>query len=146
MYISEGRKTLANIVSDIEILGIHEKHLRMREEEIEARIGIKSSILGDRIQKSIEVDRGIIEYIAERGKIVREIEETQKKRSRLEEERKEIEGIIEGSSGEEGKIVRWYFIHGLSGYEIEYRTSYSKSQIYRIIGRYKRGDKMGLTR
>ena len=145
MYISSGRKTLINVVKDIEVLEVHEKYLKRKIEILEARIGLKSSILGDRIQSSIEPDEKIIGYIAEKGKIREELESVRIEKEELMGERRSIEKILRGSTGEEHKIVEWYFVHGLSGYQITYRTPYSKSQVYRILGSYKRGDKMGIS-
>ena len=143
MYISAGRKTLIEVSKDIEVLEVHEKYLNRKKEAIEARIGIHSSMLGDRIQGSIEPDDKIINYIAEKEKIREELENVRIEKEELKAEKRSIEGILRGSTGEAHKIVELYFVQGLSGYQITYRTPYSKSQVYRIIESYKRGDKGG---
>lgn len=143
MCISARERTLIGIKRDLEALDVHERHLLEKIERIDARIGLKSSVLGDRIQGSIEPDAKIVQYIGDKAEAAEELREVIEEKNALLREKWEIEKILKESDGEEHKVAYLYYVKGMNGYDISYRVPYSKSQVYRIIDRFKRWDKKG---
>lgn len=145
MHISARERTIIGIERDLEALNVHERHLLERIERIDARIGLKSSILGDLVQGSREPDEKIIRYISEKAEVADELREVIEERNALLREKQEIEQILKESERNEyeHKIAYLYYVKGMNGYDISYRIPYSKSQVYRIIDSFKRWDKKG---